>query len=484
MFFSSLKATTDTGSPVFLTLNFPNPMQFALLNSHGKSWIPIVELNEKVAAGQCLAIASHQNRCVFRAPCNGYISALEHKPILHPSGLSGIVLEFTRTSTPLASSSNWMIESQSRQSKEDIGTVLSKSFFPQDSTLFSTLLDKMKNLDKGRHVLIQALDTSPGSSLRKTLLSIYQNQLAWILDYFLRVGSFESLILAVDETNTQNLAQFCHLYRSNSRIKILPVPPIYPEDHPHLLQRTYQKILRRQDPPLIIDFVEAISFIHSLADDSWPMLYFEIQYPDAHYVISTPYGTSLNDITSSLRIDKPKTIRINGPHGYTLKFGNYPLNPSTSSITFFTEDTSQQYPISNCIHCGVCHTTCPVECDPVGIWMDFQQNSTLSQKRHAELNQCVECGLCNVMCPQKIDLLSYLRFQKSATNIAQDEKNRRNHFKECYFNHQQQLKIHKNKVTLAPTSTETLENRQMAIQAALSRVRKKKRNLTSSSNQE
>ena len=77
------------------TLPLPEKLLIPLSQHIGTSAVPCVEVGKKVLKGQKIAEASGPLSVPMHAPTSGTISAIEHRPIAHSSGMLAPCIEIT-----------------------------------------------------------------------------------------------------------------------------------------------------------------------------------------------------------------------------------------------------------------------------------------------------------------------------------------------------------------------------------------------------
>ena len=112
-------------------------------------------------------------------------------------------------------------------------------------------------------------------------------------------------------------------------------------------------------------------------------------------VIRIKNGTNLDDLLKYYNI-KENSIFINGLlNGFKINTNNFILDKNVKSIFINTE---KKYNTYDCINCGLCKKSCPVNINPK--YMYFHNNKKSKEYKM----KCVNCGICEYVCPSKIDL--------------------------------------------------------------------------------
>ena len=80
-----------------------------------------------------------------------------------------------------------------------------------------------------------------------------------------------------------------------------------------------------------------------------------------------------------------------------------PTIKGTSGVLFFTEKEDKTVEDPHCIRCGKCITVCPMNLEPVFMYMYYSKGDyEMMEKYH--ITDCFECGSCSFNCPARMPL--------------------------------------------------------------------------------
>ena len=125
-------------------------------------------------------------------------------------------------------------------------------------------------------------------------------------------------------------------------------------------------------------------------------------------------GTSFREIIEQCGGLKGKVGKViaGGPMMGITQFSlDIPAIKGTSGILVLSEEEARLPEPSNCIRCGKCVETCPINLMPINI----SACSLANRHEQAEaLNamDCIECGSCSFVCPAKRPLVDSIRVSK------------------------------------------------------------------------
>ena len=100
----------------------------------------------------------------------------------------------------------------------------------------------------------------------------------------------------------------------------------------------------------------------------------------------------------------PRKIVLGGPMmGICATSFEAPTIKGTAGVLFFTEKEDKTVENPSCIRCGKCITVCPMNLEPVFMYMYYAKGDfDMMQKYH--ITDCFECGSCSFNCPARMPL--------------------------------------------------------------------------------
>ena len=100
----------------------------------------------------------------------------------------------------------------------------------------------------------------------------------------------------------------------------------------------------------------------------------------------------------------PRKIVLGGPMmGICATSFDAPTIKGTAGVLFFTEKEDKTVENPSCIRCGKCITVCPMNLEPVFMYMYYSKGDfDMMQKYH--ITDCFECGSCSFNCPARMPL--------------------------------------------------------------------------------
>ena len=103
-------------------------------------------------------------------------------------------------------------------------------------------------------------------------------------------------------------------------------------------------------------------------------------------------------------VKTPKKIVLGGPMmGICATSFDAPTVKGTAGVLFFTEDEDKHVEFPTCIRCGKCITVCPMNLEPVFMYMYYSKGDFENLEKYHVLD-CFECGSCSYNCPARMPL--------------------------------------------------------------------------------
>jgi len=174
-------------------------------------------------------------------------------------------------------------------------------------------------------------------------------------------------------------------------------------------------------------------------------------------------------------------VIMGGPlMGFTLPWLDVPVVKITNCLLApSASEMGEPLEEKGCIRCSACADACPADLLPQQLYW-FSKGQQHDKATEHNLSDCIECGACAWVCPSNIPLVQYFRQEKAEIYaIAQEEK--RTVEAKARFE-ARQARLERDKIARQQRHKQAAvqpgARDQQAIDAALSRVRKKQATAT------
>lgn len=256
---------------------------------------------------------------------------------------------------------------------------------------FNASILKYNALDyelKGKTILINGIDLEPYEETYKTIIDKYSTELLETIDAIYDIFKCNKCVFVIKNNDDETIEKLVYRIGTYPNIKLQLMPDLYPISTKNILTNK----LNLPKKKLIYLTVEEVLAIYNVLKKKRPITEKIVTISgDAiskPKILNVKIGTTLKDILeNNFEIIKNNyKIIINGLlSGYEVDTDEIVITKDTRSIFINTSLNEKE---TSCINCGLCHTKCPMGCDP-----RFMIN----------MEKCIKCGTCTYICPSKIN---------------------------------------------------------------------------------
>jgi electron transport complex protein RnfC len=451
-----------------------------------------VRAGDRVLAGDVLAAPVGTVSAPVHAPASGTVSAIEPRPVSHPSGIPATCIVIDTDGEDATGPALTPVDYCNIDPAELVERIRQAGIVGLGGAGFPTgvKLDHRVDIEL---LLINGAECEPWIACDQGLMTERAAEVIAgirILQHILRP---QHCVLAIeDDMPAAGQALRTALAGAgDSGIRLVEVPAIYPTGG----ERQLIRVLTGREVPsqglpadigIICQNVGTAAAVYHAVSTGRPLLSRIVTVTGdgirSPGNFETLIGTPVSDVVAAAGGYSKSVARllIGGPMmGYAVHSDAVPVIKTTNCILAVTaESMPLPPPAEPCIRCGKCTEACPADLLPQELYW-FARSGNHDTAQEFGLFDCIECGCCAYVCPSHIPLVQYYRHAKTA--IWADEKQkkaadiaRRRH--EARLARLERIKQERQaKRQRAITGTgEGDDPRKAAIQAALERVRQKK----------
>ncbi|MGP7735727.1 electron transport complex subunit RsxC [Oceanimonas smirnovii] len=391
-----------------------------------------VKVGDSVLKGERLTDPDNPMMMPVHAPTSGIISAIERRPLCHPSGLEGDCIILTpdskdewRPRYPMTDIHTMDADVLLQRIHESGITGLGGAGFPSHI--------KLRPRKKAIEVLIiNGVECEPYISADDRLMREHADDIlagVGILQHIVQPGL---TVIAVEDNKPEALAALREANRSE-QILVVSVPTKYPSGgEKQLIEVLTGKQVPRNGLPADIGIVvqnvgTAFAVKRAVLDDE-PLIQRVVtlagegfgQKCNAWVRIGTPVRHLLK------RFDfvpgpEPRIIMGGPMMGFTLHTAAAPVIKGSNCILApGSHELAPPAAEQPCIRCSQCADACPASLLPQQLYWHARANEHDKLNSH-HLFDCIECGACAWVCPSQIPLVQYYRVAKADIRQAQRE---------------------------------------------------------------
>lgn len=440
--------TQSTQQPI---RQLPLPAQLVLpVRQHsGTPAKPIVAVGEQVLKGQIIAEAVGRRSVPLHAPTSGTVSAIDERPIGHPSGLPELCIVLDSDGADYWCQHSSLLEQTNSQTLAEISNqriiehIQNAGIAGLGGAGFPTALKLIKTSTDINTLIINGAECEPYISADDLLMRERAEEVIQGAQVLLRLCQAKECLISVEDNKPEAIAALKKslnkaLEELNTAlpIKVVSIPTIYPSGG----EKQLIKILTGKEVPsngipadigVLCQNVGTAAAIYRAVFLGEPLISRittvtgEAITQPGNY--ETLIGTPLPHLLAhtGYQPQQPERIIAGGPlMGFTLPSLNIPLVKTSNCIL---APTLKELPLNDlameCIRCGQCVTACPQELLPHQLyWFSKAQDHAKAEQHN--IFDCIECGACSYVCPSHIPLVQYYRYSKGeirAERAAQEK---------------------------------------------------------------
>jgi len=412
------------GAPI-RSAGIPHELTLPLSQHIGAPAAPIVVVGERVLKGQMIAEAKGFVSVPVHAPTSGTITAVEDRPIAHPSG-------FTAPCIVIAcdGEDEWIAHRGSEdytnlEKSELLNLIRQGGIAGMGGAGFPAAVKLAVKADVNIETLIiNGTECEPYITADDVLMRERADQIiagAQILRQL--IGPGETLI-GVEDNKPEGIAALREAAK-DSDIEVVQFPTKYPSGgEKQLIEILTGKQVPSGGLPADVGVVcqnvgsavaiyQAIVLGQPLISRITTVTGQSIQQAQNFEVLlGTPMAYLLEQ--AGYQAAQNNRLIMGGPMmGFTVPNPNVPIVKTTNCILAPTEaELPTPPPAQACIRCGMCAEACPVSLLPQQMFW-FAQGKEHEKLEQHNLFDCIECGACSWACPSAIPLVQYYRASKA-----------------------------------------------------------------------
>ena len=434
------------------SLPLPEKLLIPLSQHIGTAAKPCVELGSNVLKGQKIAEAAGPVSVPMHAPTSGTITAIEHRPIAHSSGMLAPCIEITSDGRDQWQPHQGIDDYRHASASTLLAAIAEAGIAGMGCAGFPSAV----KLNPGRKrpintLIVNATECEPyitaeDSAIRERAAEIIEG--IGILSQIL--GHPENILIGIEDNKPEAIAALEPLVK-DSGISLVSFPTKYPSGG----EKQLIYILTGEEIPsgglpadigMVCVNIGTTYAIKRAIVEGEPLISRVTTMTGEACGINRNYETLIGTMVSHMlehsQFDEERCSRLvmGGPMmGFSLTSADVPIVKTTNCILAPShQEIPDDEPAQPCIRCGLCAEACPVSLLPQQLFWYSQAGDQERLEAH-NLFDCIECGACSYVCPSNIPLVQHYRHSKGEIQKARAEKVKSDHARQRFEFHQQRM---------------------------------------------
>ena len=434
------------------SLPLPEKLLIPLSQHIGTAAKPCVELGSNVLKGQKIAEAAGPVSVPMHAPTSGTITAIEHRPIAHSSGMLAPCIEITSDGRDQWQPHQGIDDYRHASASTLLAAIAEAGIAGMGGAGFPSAV----KLNPGRKrpintLIVNATECEPyitadDSAIRERAAEIIEG--IGILSQIL--GHPENILIGIEDNKPEAIAALEPLVKE-SGISLVSFPTKYPSGG----EKQLIYILTGEEIPsgglpadigMVCVNIGTTYAIKRAIVEGEPLISRVTTMTGEACGINRNYETLIGTMVSHMlehsQFDEERCSRLvmGGPMmGFSLTSADVPIVKTTNCILAPShQEIPDDEPAQPCIRCGLCAEACPVSLLPQQLFWYSQAGDQERLEAH-NLFDCIECGACSYVCPSNIPLVQHYRHSKGEIQKARAEKVKSDHARQRFEFHQQRM---------------------------------------------
>ena len=388
------------------------------------------KVGDYVYKGQELASHTGFMKVPVHASTSGTITAIEERPIAHPSGLKDLCLILTPDGKDDWGNARMSPYPDPQQIDPETlrKRICAAGIVGMGGATFPTHV-KYAPQSSGRiidTVILNGIECEPFITADYRILIEHADEVIRGLKYFLKASLANKGIIAIEDNKPRAIELFNQLTADDPNISVVVCPEKYPQgSERHLIYAVTGRVVPERALPsavgVIVDNVATAMQAALAVKDDLPC--YErivtvsgnaVHKPGNYRVrIGTLYSHLVEQGAQGLKNDPARIISGGPMMGFSLHSLDFPVLKGTGGLLHFDHQSelAKLPPENPCVRCGKCVDTCPMFLEPTQLFKAVKRRDWPAALA-GHVGTCIECGSCAYNCPAHIPLVQYIRMGK------------------------------------------------------------------------
>ncbi|MEQ8264080.1 electron transport complex subunit RsxC [Pseudohaliea sp.] len=404
---------------------------------------PVVRVGQAVRGGELLAEADGFVSVPVHAPTSGTVSAIEDRPVPHPSGLPAPCIVIDTDGADAWAPPAPLPEAERADPTKLRERIQGAGIAGMGGAGFPTAVKLSPGPGKAIETLIiNGTECEPYITADDTLMRERASELVAGTRILADLLTPREILIGIEDNKPEAIAAVRAAAGSDMEVVVFPTK--YPSGGEKQL---IEILLGKQVPsggiPADIGVVcqnvgtavavhEAVALGRPLVSRVTTVTGEAVAHPGNYEVL---LGTPMGWLLERAGVDPARARRLvmGGPMmGFSIPEPACPVVKTTNCLLVPTEaELPTPPPAQACIRCGLCAEACPATLLPQQLYW-FAQGKEYDKLEGHNLFDCIECGACSYVCPSHIPLVQYYRASKAEIIARRREAEKADHARERF----------------------------------------------------
>lgn len=411
------KSTMDMQTEI---MSIPDKVYISVVQHIGAPCEPVVEVGDEVKVGQLIADSP------------AYVSAPIH------SSVSGKVIKIDKIMSSLGTvDKTVIIETDKKQEvwegikkpvitsrEEFIQAIRDSGLVGLGGAAFPTHVKyNPKNIDEVDTLVINGAECEPFiTSDYRAMIEDTEN-IVYGIRIIMKYLDLKKCYIGIEKNKPLAIKKLNYATKNMTGVSVVTLPSKYPQGAERVLihQTTGKSFPMGKLPAdigIIVSNIATVGFVSEYFKTGMPLISKRITV-DGNAVLfpknlRAPIGARICDIIEHCGgyTKPPKKILMGGPMmGRAIYNHEKALIKNNNAILVFDQEKASFPEESDCIRCGRCFRSCPLNLMPTAIEKEYNLSNVEGLKK-LKVTLCMECGCCTYVCPAKKQLSMINRLAK------------------------------------------------------------------------
>ncbi|TGD71177.1 electron transport complex subunit RsxC [Mangrovimicrobium sediminis] len=433
----------DAGIPAELTLP---------LSQHiGAPATPLVAVGERVLKGQLVAEATGLVSAALHAPTSGTVTAIEPRPIAHPSGLPAPCLVIASDGEDAWCELPPPCSFETLERPELLARIRAAGIAGMGGAGFPAAVKLgLKPGTQVETLIINGTECEPYITADDILMRERAAQIVRGAQILAHLVAPAETVIGIEDNKPEAIAAMCAAAEGTG-IEIAVFPTKYPSGgEKQLIELLTGKQVPSGGLPMDVGVVcqnvgtaaavaDAVEHGRPLISRITTVTGAAVDEPQNFEVLLGTPMSHLLALAGYRAADNPRLVMGGPMMGFTVPDPGVPIVKTTNCILApSAQELPAPPPAQACIRCGLCAEACPASLLPQQLYW-FARGREFEKAEAHNLFDCIECGACSYVCPSNIPLVQYYRAAKAEVLQMRRDAQKAEHSRQRFEARQERL---------------------------------------------